>query len=257
MIRYGRIAALVGAALLAACGDKVERTVTGPAPAARVKFFNFSVGAPGTDFWGNGEKLTGISSSAGVPSPQGTRYGESALGGFYVAVNPTQYTFLGKMSDTTAANRGVVISTTTQSIENGKAYSVYQSGLYDAVAKHADSFIVEDTWADSKDFYTTRVRFVNAVSNASGNILLLAKSQATGSVEQAIGLVPYKSATPYTPLPPGIYDLYARYQGSTTNLVLRTSVSMGGLRVYTVTIRGDATSSATATKPALDVTANY
>lgn len=258
MIRYGRIAALVGAALLAACGDKVERTVTGPAPAARVKFFNFAVVAPGTDFWGNGAKLTAISSSAGVPSPLGTPYGSAAGGGFYVSVAPGQYTFNGKMADTTAANRGLVISTTTQSIENGKAYSVYQSGIYDSTTKHADSFIVEDTWTDSQDFSVTRIRFVNAVSNGTSPIALYVKNQATGSTEVAIGTATaYKGATAYVTLPPGIYDLYARYQGSATNLVTRTSVSLGGLRVNTVTIRGDATSTSTTRRPTLDVTANY
>ena len=258
MIRYARIAALAGAALLAACGDKVDRTVTGPEPTARIKFFNFGVNAPGVDFYGNNVKLTAINSAVGSESARGSIYGEGGAGGFYVNVAPGQYTLNGKI--TAATDHGLAISTATQNIESGKAYSFYQSGFYNTTTKTVDAFVLEDTWTVPTDFTKARIRFVNTISNATGPLQLVVKSQSTGSSEIVIGApVAYKSATAFTDIPFGVYDLYGRYAGSATNVFTRTGVSFGGGRVYTVAARGDITvTSTTATnRPFFDATANY
>lgn len=258
MIRYGRIAAFAGAALLAACGDKVDRTVTGPAPAARIKFFNFGVNAPGVDFYGNNVKLTSQNSATGAESTRGSVYGEGGAGGFYVGVTPGQYTLNGKI--TAAIDHGVAISTATQNIENGKAYSFYQSGFYNTTTKTVDAFVLEDSWTVPTDFSKASIRFVNTISNATGPLQLVVKNQATGSSEIVIGSpVAYKGATAFTNVPLGVYDLYGRYAGSATNLFTRTGVSLGGGRVYTIAARGDITvTGTTATnRPFFDATPNY
>lgn len=258
MNRYARIAALIGTALLAACGDKVERTVTGPAPAARIKFFNFGVNAPGVDFYGNNVKLTAISSATGAESATGTRYGELGAGGFYVGVAPGQYTLNGKI--TASTDHGLAISNATQNIENGKSYSYYQSGFYNTTTKTVDAFVVEDAWTVPTDFTKASIRFVNTISNATGPIQLVVKSQATGSAEIVIGTpTAYKGATAFTTIPFGVYDLYGRYTATGANVFTRTGVSFNGGRVYTVAARGDITvTGTTATnRPFFDSTPNY
>ncbi|NUQ94142.1 MAG: DUF4397 domain-containing protein [Gemmatimonadaceae bacterium] len=250
-------AVLLCAGALVGCGDKVDPIgpVRGPQPTSAVKYFNFSVGAPGVNFYANDTKVTAISSSTGVESTTGTTYGNAGAGALYTAIAPGQYTFTGRIA--AATDKGLTIASTAQNIADGKRYSFYQSGIYNATTKTTDSFIVEDNWTIPTDTMA-HVRFVNAISNAPNAIQLVIKSQSTGSTEITIGgPTAYKSATDFVAVPGSVYDLYARYPGSATNVFTRTSISLLGRRVATITARGDATSSATATKPTFDITINY
>ncbi|HEU4564815.1 MAG TPA: hypothetical protein VFS05_09210, partial [Gemmatimonadaceae bacterium] len=58
--------------------------------------------------------------------------------------------------------------------------------------------------------------------------------------------------------PPGSYDLHARAAGSTTDLIVRTTLLFEAGHVYTITARGDmtVTSSSATNRPYLDNTAN-
>jgi hypothetical protein len=251
------LAALLCAGTLAGCGKEVDpiAPVRGPAPSARIKFFNFSVGSPGVNFYGNDTKMTAISSSTGTESTTGTTYSNAGAGGLYVGIAPGQYTFTGRIA--AATDKDLAISTTAQTIATGKAYSFYQSGIYSTGTKTTDSFVIEDNWTIPTDTLA-HVRFVNAISNAPSPIQLVIKSQSTGSSEIAIGgATAYKSATDFVPVPGSVYDLYGRYPGSGTNVFTRTGVSFSGRRVYTITARGDVTSSVTANKPTFDNTVNY
>lgn len=257
MHRHGHIAALLGAALLAACGDKVDRTVTGPAPSAQVKFFNFGVNSPQVNFFIDTTKATAISSATGSESSIGTAYGAAAAGGLYVNITPGPHDLSGRIS-AAGADKNRVISTVNRAIEAGKSYSYFQSGFYNTTTKQVDAFVIEDPYVIPKDTMV-RVRFVNAISNAPAQRLIV-KSQAEGAAEAVIGGdVAYKSATDFQAIPPGVYDLYVRNSGSTTNAFTRTGVSFVRFHVYTITSRGDITvTSTTATnRPQLDVTANY
>jgi len=96
---------------------------------------------------------------------------------------------------------------------------------------------------------------VNAISNSQPMTLYVKGSTATSEI--AVGsAVAYKNAGAFTPVPADVYELDTRTAGSSTNLITRTAVSFVAGHMYTVTARGDMTSSATATKPALDNTAN-
>ena len=251
------LAALLCAGTLAGCGKEVDpiAPVRGPAPTAKIKFFNFSVGAPGVNFYANDTKMTAISSSTGKESVVGTNYGQAGAGGLYTGIVPGQYNLTGRISDTT--NKDLVISTASQTVASGKSYSFYQSGVYSSATKAADSFILEDNWTIPTDTLA-HIRFVNAISNAPSAIQLVIKSQATGSSEITIGgPTAYKSATDFVPVLGSVYDLYGRYPGSATNVFTRTGVSFSGRRVYTITARGDVTSSVSANKPAFDNTSNF
>ena len=87
-------------------------------------------------------------------------------------------------------------------------------------------------------------------------MVLYAKDEISGN-EVAVGAaVPYKAAGAFTQVVGSVYDLNTRASGSTTNIISRTAVSFVPGHTYTVTARGDAVTTVTANKPALDNTAN-
>ena len=262
MNRYASLAlALCAVTAVAACGDKASQDITAPVVGANVKFFNFGVGAPGVNFYAGTTKETAISSTScqppndtttvcrtnGTESTTGTGYGAAASGGLYNQVAPGTVTLTGNIA--AATDKGLAISTVSSNLEAGKFYSYYVSGIYDATSKKADAFIVEDVMPATPDYTQAYVRFVNAVSN-SQPMTLYANANALG------GNVAYKSAGAFTPIAAGVYDLRVCSSCATANVATRTAVSFVGGHIYTVTARGDALSSVTANKPALDNTAN-
>lgn len=251
------LAVMLGTIALAACEKNAVQDITGVAPEAKIRFFNFALNAPNLTFFQDDTKLTATLSTVGTELPTGVAYGGVGLGGFYSGVKPGTYTFAAKLSDTTTANRGVVVASISQPIVAGKTYSYYTSGLYDATTRKSDSFLVEDVYNDAIDLFNPYVRFVNAIFNATPQILY-AKNTTTGIEYPIGGAIAYKGAGPVVEIPFGIYDLSTRAAGSTTNIIVRTAVTFGAFRVYTVTARGDMTVvSTTATnRPFLDNTSN-
>lgn len=248
-------ASLLTAAMLSACGSDAVQSITAAPAGSAVKFFNFAVSSPSVNLYANDAKVTATSSTTGTESNTGTAYGAVASGGFYTSLTPGQYTFTARIPSTATADANRSISTLSASLADRKYYSLYQSGIYNSTAKTAESFIVEDP-IPTADFAVAYVRFVNAISNAQP-MQLFAKSTVT-SAESAVGsAVAYKSAGAFVALPPASYDLNTRYVGSGTNVITRTGVSFNAGRVYTISARGDITSTATATKPTLDLTANW
>lgn len=255
MIRYRAFALLLCAAALSSCEENAVQEITGPMPSARVRFFNFGVGAPSVNFYADETKMTAISSTSGNESTAGVAYGSVGSGGLYAAIEPGQHTFTGRISATT--DKDLPISSVTATLEDGKAYSFYQSGFYNAGAKTVDAFIVEDDFGADIDWSAAHVRFVNAISNANPMALYVTHQET--DVETAIlNEVAYKGASVFVAIPSGVYDLATRYEDSTSNAITRTDVSFSAGRVYTITARGDITvTSTTATnRPFLDNTAN-
>jgi hypothetical protein len=255
MTKHTSIAILLLATGVSACGTKMFQDITAPAASARVKFFNFGVNAPGVNFYAGTTKMTAISSTTGIESVTGTAYGSVGSGGFYAAISPGAYTLTANIA--AATDKDLAISKVTATIADGKSYSFYTSGFYDATAKNVEGFAIEDGYAAAIDYSQSFVRFVNAISN-SQPMILYAKNQLTGT-EVAVGAaIAYKAGGTFVGLPQGVYDLSARLAGASTNLFTRTSVSFNSGRVYTISARGDITIiSTTATnRPFLDNTAN-
>ncbi len=255
MNTFRSIAILLGAVALASCDKNAVQDITGTLPGARIKFFNFGVNAPQVNFYANATKMTAITSATGVESTVGVAYGGVGAGGFYSALTPGQYTFAGRIAAT--VDKDLVVSTVPSTLADGKSYSFYMSGFYDAAAKTVEGFVVEDPYVSALDFTVAYVRFVNAISNSSP-MTMYAKNTTT-LVEVAIGTaVAYKSAGAFTSVPNGVYDLSTRLVGVTTNAIARTAVSLSAGKVYTISARGDMTVvSTTATnRPFLDNTAN-
>lgn len=257
MIKLRSVALLAGLFAMAACDKNAVQDITGAAPASKIRFFNFALNAPQLNFYAGDQKLTATLSTVGTELPTGVPYGSVGLGGFYSGVNPGTITFNAKLADTTTANRSVIVASKSQNIEAGKTYSYYTSGVYDATTRTSDSFLVEDAYNDAIDLTQPYVRFVNAIYNSSP-MILYAKNTTTGVEYPIGGAIAYKGAGPVVVLPGGIYDLSTRAAGSSTNIIVRTGVTFGFFRVYTVTARGDITvTSTTATnRPFLDNTSN-
>lgn len=264
---FASLALVACVTALAACDKNGMQDITAPENGAMVKFFNFGVGAPGVNFFSGSTKVTAISStscqppndttstcrSTGVESTTGTGVGAAANGALYNQIAPGSVTLTANIA--AATDKNLAVSTVTTNVENGKFYSYFVSGIYDPAAKKVDAFVVEDPIPTTQDQTTAYVRFVNAVSNGQA-MTLFVKNQTTGT-ESAIGAaVAYKTAGAFTPIPGAVYDLNTRASGSSTNIISRASVSFVPGHVYTVTARGDAVTTVTANKPALDNTAN-
>jgi len=266
MTIFRSLVALLCVAVLAGCEKDAVQDITGPLPAARIKFFNFGVNAPGVNFYANNTKMTAVSSTActpptnnpactttGIESTTGVVYGGAASGGLYAGIAPGQYTLSGRIA--AATDKDHPIATVTAAIENGKQYSFYVSGVYNPTTRSADAFVVEDAYPAAADFSAAQVRFVNAVFNASP-MTLYARNTTTGQEYAIGGAVAYKAGGAFTAIPNGSYDLSTRTAGSATNVVVRSGVSFSGGRVYTITARGDMVSAVAANRPVLDNTAN-
>ncbi len=251
------LAMLAGVAALVGCDKNAVQidSITAPISGARVKFFNFGINAPGVNFYAGTSKVTAISSTTGVESTNGVAYGAVGAGNLYLALPAGQVTVASKIA--AATDKDLTISTVPATLVDGKAYSVYLSGFYDATAKQVEGFVVEDVFPANFDFTQALVRFVNASPNSSP-MQLFAKNSAT-SLESSVGsAVAYKAGGGFVGLPSGAYDLNTRTTGSGVNAITRTAVSFLAGRVYTVTARGDMTIiSTTATnRPFLDNSVN-
>jgi len=266
MTKTRSLALLLGAALLASCGDSAVQVIAGPLTGSRVRFFNFGVNAPGVYFYANDTKMTAIAatgattnaagvSSGGTESVTGTIYGGVGSSGFYASIVPGSYKLSGKIA--AATDNGLIVSSVTTNIATGKNYSFYMSGFYDATAKTVEGFVVEDPFTETFDWTNANVRFVNAISNSSP-MTLYAKNTTT-LVEVPVGaIVAYKGAGAFTALPQAVYDLSTRVAGSTTSTIVRTAVSFNAGRTYTISARGDITivSTTLTNRPVLDNTTN-
>ena len=240
-----RVGLLLGALVLAACEQNAIQIddITAPLSGARVKFFNFGMGTPAVNFYANDRKMTAVLSATGVESTAGVAFGGVASGNLYTGIAPGSYTFSGRIAAT--IDKDVPIASIAGTLVDGRAYSVYLAGVYNATTKQVDGFIVEDQFPDTFDFTQALVRFVNASPNSQPQQLFVidAALQAT-----AIGAaVPFKSAGAFVPVPTGSYNLSTFQPGLTTAVFARSAVSFLAGRVYTITARGDATIATTGT----------
>ncbi|MDQ6612918.1 MAG: DUF4397 domain-containing protein [Gemmatimonadota bacterium] len=255
MIKFRTIALILSAFALAACEKNAVQDITGTVPGSRIKFFNFGVNAPSVNFYANDAKVTAVLSTVGTELNTGTAYGSVGSGGFYSGLNPGTYALKARLSDT--ASSATVLASVSQTLAEGKNYSYYTSGFYDATAKTTDAFVLEDNLTATIDFTAAYVRFVNAISNSQPMILYARDTLSRAEVPLGAAIA-YKSGGTFVSLPPGIYDLNARLAGSTTNVISRLAVQFVAGRVYTIGALGDitVTSSTAPTRARLDNTAN-
>ena len=163
MNRYASLAVLVVAGLLSACGDKtVQQLTEAPVSNSRIRFFNFGVNAPGVNFYSDVTKMTAVVSTTGTEATTGIGYGSVSATGDYSAIDPGQHALTGKIAAST--DKDLAISTVNATIEDGKYYSFYQSGIYNSTAKTVDAFVVEDPFTVPTDISRTAATSSRVIS---------------------------------------------------------------------------------------------
>lgn len=248
-------------ATIAACSKDAVQVISAPASGANVKFYNFSLNAPGVNFFANDVQITALRSDSGAVTRPGTAYGVVAAGGLYSAVPAGAVTLTGRIGTVTDA--GVTIASVPSTLSDGGYYSLYLSGPYNTATKTTDAFLIQDV-LPAFDYQNAQVRFVNAIANAPTPMVLWLKST---TVKDSVSIggpagIAYKGATAFVPIRADVYDLTVRYPGSNTAVITRAggtqSVTLGAGRVYTISTRGDITITSTtaANRPILDNTAN-
>lgn len=256
MKKLTSIAVLLCATVLASCGEEAFPDITGPMAESRIKFFNFSVGAPGVYFYASNNKVAGIGAASvvidaktgvvtssaesvtGITYPPSNADGGVTAGGYYSAIAPGSYDLQAKLADTTL--RSTVVSKITTNIASGKYYSYYMSGAYDAVTKTADAFIVEDNIPANVNWTQALVRFVNA-GPTSAPLTLYGTNTTTATPQAAIGTITaYKAGSAFVGVATGSYNLEAK-DAAGVSKITRTAVQFSAGRVYTITLRGTTT----------------
>jgi hypothetical protein len=243
MTRLRTLGAIAAAVALAGCGKEGVQTITGVAPSSQLLFLNLGINSPGVHFYANDQKLTATASSFGREVIGGIGYLGAGAGGFYVGVNAGDYTVSARTTDTTVAAtpKGTAVASLPLSVAQGKAYTVFLSGLYDAAAKRLDGFTFEDDYPRAIDYAVAHVRVVNASHNAPA-LLLAATDTTAGSTARTIGsATAYRATTGFLTVPPGVYNLNVGPAGATTPTIVRTNFTFAPGRVYTLLVVGDYT----------------
>lgn len=241
--------------------DGIHEIETTPADAgAQIKFFNFGVSAPTMNFYANDQKVSATLSGTGAEATAGVNYGSVFPATNYAFLSGGEYTFKGMIPSTATADPNAVVATIPSKLENGKFYSLYTSGSYNATAKTVEGFVVEDI-IPAASATNAHVRFVNTIANATSGFDLVAKNTTTAAEVVIATNVGYKTASSFTEVPNGVYEVFARYPGNAANVISRTGTSQVSFiagRAYTISSRGDMTvTGATATnRPFLDNTSN-
>jgi hypothetical protein len=270
MTRFSMVSALAGLSLLAACDKNAVQVIAAPVDGgAFVRFHNLSVASPSVNFYANTQKVTAVSSTACSPPPTtpnplcsttgveqttgtiGTAYGSSALGGNYAKLNPGAYVLVGRSAVPT--DNAAAVSTVNQTLEAGKFYSYFMSGVYASGTKSTDAFIIEDKLPTTFDYTKSYLRVVNASVNAP-SISASTTLQGTTTPITVATNVAYKGASEIVTIPPGLTDITITFTGFAPVTV--TGFGFSGGHVYTMALRGDVTSGVAANKPAITVFTN-
>ena len=113
-----RIAALLLTTVLVAACDKnaVQVLPADSLLASRIKFFNFSVNAPGVNFYSDAIKMTAIQSGTGSEATTGVGYGSVGNGGAYSQIAPGSHTLTGRIAATTDKDLSIATVTTFRSV---------------------------------------------------------------------------------------------------------------------------------------------
>ncbi|WP_410220918.1 hypothetical protein [Pedobacter sp.] len=232
------------------CEKNAVEDITVPYNGALFKFYNFALSSPTVNAYANNTKFTAIASLTGTESAAGTSAGGVAPARGYSLVQAgsnivfrvvTPSTMAA--SATTGFGPNLEIASVTASIEDGKNYSFYASGVFNKTTQKADCFIIEDK-LPQPDSSASYIRLVNPGHNTSTLSLEITRtfklpdgSTAT-EVTTPITGVAYKAASPFVKVAPGSYTLKLTDQ-ATGKSVTRAATGFAKNRVYTFTLRGD------------------
>ncbi|HMI03591.1 MAG TPA: DUF4397 domain-containing protein [Pedobacter sp.] len=247
---------LVLAAGFSSCKkNAVQEIDAPPSNGAYIRGYNFAVGGPSINFYVNDTKISAVNSTTGAEAPAGVAYAGifPANNSYALLSSIGNVAFKTKISSTATANANAVIADISATVEAGKYYSFFTSGIYDAAAKTTSGFVLEDVFP-APDTAAAYVRLVNTIPNAINGFDLKAVNKTTAASVTIAPVTAYKSASTYTKVPNGVYNLTAVSTNTPTNYTItRADVSFSKGFVYTIAARGNVN---VAANPGLDLTRN-
>ncbi len=246
--------------VIAACKDGKEAVpdITKPITGAKIRLYNFAYNSPGVNFYANQQKISAVTSANGSEAVGGVAFGGTYPANQYALTPAGQTTFKAQTSSTNLTMPNAVLTTVDKNVEEGKYYSLFTSGVYNATTKTTEGFIVEDIFPKVADTAQANIRIVNSGFNTSTLSMILTLTKVTNGVTRidtvniASG-VPYKSASPYVGFRPGAYAIVVTDLASGKK-VTRAATTFLTDRVYTLALRGNLITSVPA--PFIDNTVN-
>ncbi|MFD0940554.1 hypothetical protein [Pedobacter boryungensis] len=254
------------AMMFASCEKNAVVDITTPYSGAQFKYYNFAINGPTVNFYANDVKTTATLTASGVEAATGVNFGGLVpLRGYSLSpVGSVKFSSLtpSTMVVNAALGQGPNIETSavTKTVEDGKNYSYYTSGIYDYVTKKSDAFIIEDI-LPAPDTSIAYIRLVNPGHNTTALSLELTQTFTSTTpgvpplviVTTPITGIVYKTASPYIAVKQGAYSLRL-IDSPSGKLVTRTATSFLKGRLYTFTLRGNLITNSPA--PFLDFTEN-
>lgn len=243
------------AVVFVSCEKNAIQDIDSAPVGAYFRAHNFAVGGPTINIYANDAKITAIGSTTGIEASTGI----AANGIFpgtnsYLSLAPSSSTtFTAKVPALASVNPGVVTASISAPISEGKYYSFFTCGIYNTTTKTSDAFIIEDV-LPSIDTGFAYVRIVSAIPNATNGFNLSAVNTTTAESITIAPATAYKSASAFTKVPNGIYNLTSVSVNTPTSITInRAAVTFAKGFVYTITTRGTVV---TASTLGLDLTRN-
>jgi hypothetical protein len=241
------------------CEKSAVQVIDAPPNGPLVRFYNFAINGPSVNFFANDIKVSATNSATGIEALTGVNFGGIFPGNNnYVSIASVGNVTLKSITPSTATvNPNTTVANLSATLETGKYYSFYTSGVFDATAKTSSGFVIEDV-VPAVDTSAAYVRLVNTVPNANiSGFDLKALNTTTNENITIAGVTAYQSGSVFVKVPNGVYNLTSISTNTPTSYTItRTAVSFAKGLVYTITTRGDATLTTGANARALDLTRN-
>lgn len=211
---------------------------------ARIRLYNFAINSPSANFYSNETKISGTLSATGAEAVGGVGFGGTYPTNQYALAPVGTREIRHVTSSTLTTDPNVTIAKASYNFVDQKYYSAFTSGIYDAVTKTADAFVVEDNFPTEIDQPNAYIRIVNPGHNTTTITMVLQKTATVNGVktileEVTIGTgIAYKQASPFVAITPGAWELLVTDQGSGKTAV-RAATSFLKDRVYTIALRGN------------------
>ena len=202
-----------------------------------IRFINMTPGSPISNYYLNGVKISGGSTTTGIEA--GFTYASSFPngGGQYVPAKVRDNSLEVKIIGPALIDPGLSIFKTTVNTSAGKYYSLITSGVYNTVDKKIPSSILIEEVKPALDTSKIFVRLINLFNDGVSNIDMV--QQTTGQV--IIPNVAFGTASDFTVIPsPGQSNIYRFLNTGTTTPVAATTLTAQLIKgqAYTIILRG-------------------
>jgi len=226
------------------CKDEAVLDINEPIVGAKIRLYNFSIGAPSVNFYANDTKISAALSQTGAESINGVNFGGTYPANQYALAPGGESLIRATTSSTiTTTTPNLTIASVNHNLVLDKYYSIFVSGIYNTTERKADAFVVEDVFPIALDTARAFIRIVNPCPNTTLKLVLTKTTTVTGqppiieNIDVAAG-VAYKSGSAFFGFKPGAYSITVTDE-ATGRTAIRAATSFLKERVYTLALRGN------------------